>query len=86
MKYEVIGHGARLEAVGAHSGYRIRMSTSAARDLDAWPVLVHVRGSESEDEVAVTVPKRRLRSPTEAFDFGYDCAVLYIDAEDHRGA
>ena len=86
MKYEVIDRGARLEAVGAHSGYRIRMSTSSARDLDAWPVLVHVRGSESEDEVAVTVPKRRLRSPTEAFDFGYDCAVLYIDAEDHRGA
>ena len=86
MKYEVIDHGARLEAVGAHSGYRIRMSTSSSRDLDAWPVLVHVRGSESEDEVAVTVPKRRLRSPTEAFDFGYDCAVLHIDAEDHRGA
>ena len=37
MKYEVIDHGARLEAVGAHSGYRIRMSTSAARDLDAIP-------------------------------------------------
>ena len=37
-------------------------------------------------EIAVTVPKRRLRSATEAFDFGYDCAVLYIDAEDHRGA
>ena len=86
MKYEVIGHGARLDAVGAHSGYRIRMSTSAARDLDAWPVLVPVRGSESEDEVAVNVPKRRLRSPTEAFDFGYDGAVLYIDAEDHRSA
>ena len=86
MKYEVIDRGARLEAFGAHSGYRIRMSTPSARDLDSWPVLVHVRGSESEDEVAVDVPRRRLRSPAEAFDFGYDCAVLYIDAEDHRGA
>ena len=86
MKYEVIDRGARLEALGAHSGYRIRMSTPSARSLDNWPVLVHVRGSESEDEIEVGVPKRRLRSPMEAFDFGYDCAVLYIDAEDHRGA
>lgn len=84
MKYEVIARGPRLEAFGAHSGYRIRMSTLAARGLDSWPVTVHVRGSESEDEVTVDVPKRQLGSATEALDFGYDCAVLWIDALDHR--
>lgn len=88
MKYEVTRRGQRLEAVGAHSGWRIRMSTLAAEGLDHWPVHVAVRGSESEDEVTIDVPhgRRPLRSPTEAFDFGYECATLWIDALDHRGA
>ena len=87
MKYETIARGHRLEAFGAHSGYRIRMSTLAAltpKDLETWPVNVYVRGSESEEEVKVDVPKRRLASATEAFDHGYECAVVWIDALDHR--
>ena len=84
MKYEVIPRGHRLEAIGAHSGYRIRMSTLAAGELDSFPVQVYVRGSESEDEVRVDVPKRHLANPHEAFDFGYECAVLWIDALDHH--
>lgn len=86
MKYEVVPRGPRLEAYGAHSGYRIRMSTLAAPDLDNWPLSVHVRGSESEDEVKVEVPKRHLASASAAFDYGYECATLWIDALDHRGA
>ena len=84
MKYDVIDRGHRLEAIGAHSGYRIRMSTLAATDLTHWPVSVYVRGSESEDEVRVAVPKRHLASVQAAFDFGYECAVVWIDALDHR--
>jgi len=84
MKYEVTVHGQRLVAIGAHSGYRIRMSTLSSPTLDTWPVNVHVRGSESEDEVKVDVPKRHFSSPTEAFEFGYACATLWIDAQDHR--
>ncbi|HEX6704501.1 MAG TPA: hypothetical protein VF169_07045 [Albitalea sp.] len=84
MKYEVTPRGHRLEAIGAHSGYRIRMSTLSAADLDSFPVNVYIRGSESEDEVRVSVPRRHLASPGEAFDFGYDCAVSWIDALDHR--
>ena len=86
MKYEVIRHGHRLEAIGAHSGYRIRMSTlsAAAEGLETWPVNVYVRGSESEAEVKVDVPKHHLASPTDAFDFGYRFATLWIDAMDHR--
>lgn len=84
MKYEVIQHGPRLEAIGAHSGYRIRMSTLSAHGFDTWPVDVYVRGSESEDEVRVDVPKRHCASPTDAFDHGYECAVVWIDALDHR--
>ncbi|HXD06010.1 MAG TPA: hypothetical protein VN680_08175 [Burkholderiaceae bacterium] len=85
MKYELVRRGARLEAIGAHSGYRIRMSTLAAEGFENYPVTVHIRGSESEDEVAVDVPHRELRCAREALDFGYDCAVCWIDALDHRG-
>jgi hypothetical protein len=84
MKYELIERGHRTEAIGAHAGYRIRMSTLSATDLVTWPVTVHVRGSESEDEVRVEVPKRHLASAKEALDFGYECATLWIDAMDHR--
>ncbi len=85
MKYQIIHRGFRLEAIGAHRGWRIRMSTLPADNpLKSWPVSVHVRGSESEDEVTVEVPARHHTSPEEAFDFGYECAILWIDALAHR--
>lgn len=84
MKYEVHREGHRLEAIGAHSGWRIRMSTMAAMDRQSWPISVHIRGSESEDELKVDVPRRHLASAEEAFDFGYRCATLWIDAWAHR--
>ncbi len=43
-----------------------------------------MRGSEAEDEVKIDVPKRHRASATEAFDHGYECAVVWIDALDHR--
>lgn len=84
MKYQTTQRGDRLEAIGAHSGYRIRISTVAATPVAMWPVSVHVRGSESEDEVRVPAPKRHLSDATEALDYGYACAVQWIDAQDHR--
>ena len=85
MKYEIVDRGGRLEAYGAHSGYRIRMTSSHSAGVDSsWPVLVYVRGSESEDEIKVDVPKRRHASAAEAFDHGYECATLWIDAENRR--
>lgn len=84
MKYEIATHGARVEAIGCHSGYRIRMSTADPHGPGNWPLHVYVRGSESEAEVAVPVPRCRLASQAEAFETGYRLAVLYIDALDHR--
>lgn len=84
MKYDVTARGPRLEALSAHSGYRIRLCTLAAPDLGSWPVTVHVRGSESEDEIQVDVPKKHLGSATEAFEYGMRCAVMWIDAEGRR--
>ena len=85
MKYEVSQHGPRLEAVGSHHGYRIRVSTLASADLPNWPVSVHVRGSESEPEVQVDAPKHHLGSAAQALEYGYECARLWIDAMDHHG-
>ena len=84
MKYEIAERGGRQEALGAHSGYRIRMTTAHAPAAASWPVLVWVRGSESEDEVRVDVPKRQLATAAAAFDYGYACATLWIDAENRR--
>ena len=84
MKYHLTERGERLEAIGAHSGYRIRICTLSAGNLAMWPVSVHVRGSESEDEHRVDTPKRHLASALEAIDYGYECAVLWIEAQDHR--
>ena len=84
MKYRTTERGERLEAIGNHSGYRIRICTLAAANLAMWPVSIHVRGSESEDEVRVDAPRRHLASAMEAIDYGYDFAILWIDAQDHR--
>ena len=85
MKYSITKSGPRLEALGAHHGYRVRISTLETVDSDCWPISVHVRGSESEPEVRIDVPKRPMRSAAEAIELGYECAVLWIEAEDHRG-
>jgi hypothetical protein len=85
MKYEGHQQGHRLEAVGALHGYRFRICTLAIPSLVSWPVSVHVRGSESEPEVKVDSPRHDLRSATEALDYGYDCARLWIEAMDHHG-
>lgn len=85
MKYQITRQqGPRVEAIGAHSGYRVRLSTVANSPVAMWPVSVHVRGSESEDEVAVDVPTCHHASMSAALDFGYDCAVLWIDALNDR--
>jgi hypothetical protein len=84
MKYDILERGERLEAIGAYSGYRIRICTLSAANLAMWPVSIHVRGSESEDEVRVEAPRRHLASAREAIDYGYEFAVLWIDAQDHR--
>lgn len=85
MRYEVSQRGHRLEAVGTFHGYRIRVSTLEDCPAGNWPVSAHVRGSESEAEVSVDVPRRHLGSAAEALEHGYDSAELWIRAEDHKG-
>jgi len=82
MKYEVVEREGGVEAIGAYSGYRIRMAlglSAAGPQARIW-----VRGSESEAEVEVDVPLKPSRDRTEAFERGYAHAVLWIDAENKR--
>ena len=82
MKYEIVDHLGAVEAIGAYSGYRIRMSLGLS--ATGPQVRVWVRGSESEEEVEVKAPLKLLGNRNEAFDHGYLHAVLWIDAENKR--
>ena len=82
MKYAQVEGADGVEAIGAYSGYRVRMSLNAVDG--GLEVEVRVRGSESEEEVAVEVPHRAFRDVSDAFDQGYEWAVLWIDAESKR--
>lgn len=73
MRYEVVGRGDTVEAITAHSGYRIRMSLHKV--AVGFRVEVRIRGSESEEEVAVDMPGRAFANDREAFDYGYEHAV-----------
>lgn len=84
MKVQITRHGRRIEGLGAHSGYRIRLATTEPAAGASWPLTVCVRGSESEDEVHVPLPPHALPSLEAAFDWGFDEAQRYIDAMDRR--
>ena len=56
MKYNIIKRGERLEAFGAHSGYRIRISTLSAANLAMWPVSIHVRDRKAKTRFASMRP------------------------------
>ena len=37
-------------------------------------------------KISIQADSEKIVVPREAFDFGYQCATLWIDALDHRGA
>jgi hypothetical protein len=82
MRYEIVEQAGAVEAIGAHSGYRIRMALGLS--ATGPQVRVWVRGSESEEEVEVGVPLKKTSNREEAFDHGYAQAALWIDAENKR--
>jgi hypothetical protein len=84
MDHEVIRGGDQEEAIGAHSGFRIRVVTAwdaAARQFRA---SAYVRGSETEEEVAIAVPGKDGKGFAllqDAQDFGFAAAVRWIDSQ-----
>lgn len=82
MKYEVTQPGNPTEALGAHSGYRIRLVATRDDGSATYTVRALFRGSESMPENAVPIAKGRFETVTQALDAGYAAAVEWIDRED----
>lgn len=79
MDHEITREADHEEAIGAHSGFRIRVVTlwdSASRQfrVQAW-----VRGSETEQEVGVDTQSRSFALLQDARDHGFEVAQQWID-------
>lgn len=84
MKYVCTDDGgSRVEAIGAHAGYRVRLEARQDPLSHRFAVGVYLRGSESEEEVQVNEADGiRAESPQDALDLGYERAVAWIDRSD----
>ena len=82
MKYELVKPGDPTEALGAYSGYRIRLVARRDGETGLYSIGVFYRGSESMPEQAVPVVAAATNSPVEALDLGYTLAVDWIDRMD----
>lgn len=76
-----VTHGVdQEEAIGAHSGFRIRVVTSWDAAARQFMVSAFVRGSETEEEVAMATQARRFALLQDAQDHGFAVATQWIDA------
>ena len=82
MKYELVKQGDPTEALGAHSGYRIRLVARRDAETGLYSIGVFYRGSESMPEQAVPVAVAAMETPVAALDHGYELAVDWIDRMD----
>ena len=82
MKYELMKKSDPTEALGAYSGYRIRLVARRDAATGLYSISVFYRGSESMPEQAVPVAAAATQTPAEALDLGYSLAVDWIDRMD----
>ncbi|MES2088455.1 MAG: hypothetical protein V4532_00505 [Pseudomonadota bacterium] len=69
------------EAIGAHSGFRIRVVTAWDAPSRQFVVNAFVRGSETEKEVMVETQGRRFALLQDAQDHGFAVATRWIDRQ-----
>jgi hypothetical protein len=86
MKYQVTPKGDTTEAIGAYSGYRIRIVTQRDTATGKFPLKVYFRGSESLPENAVDVGAITSDTAAGALERGYALAVAWIDRLDSAAA
>ena len=84
MKYVVTKPGDPTEALGAYSGYRIRLVARRDVQTGLYTIGVFYRGSESLPEHAVPVTAAAMETPGLALDLGYALAddFAYTDPVD----
>lgn len=81
MDHQVTHSADQEEAIGAHSGFRIRVITSWDAPTRQFVVKAYVRGSETEEEVAMSTQGRRFALIQDAQDHGFAAAMEWIDQQ-----
>lgn len=69
------------EAIGAHSGFRIRVVTTWDASSRRFGVRAYVRGSETEEEVQMATEGERFALLQDAQDHGFAVATDWIDLQ-----
>lgn len=81
MDHEVIRGVDQEEAIGAHSGFRIRVITAWDAASRQFVVSAYVRGSETEQEVLMATQGRHFALIQDAEDHGFAIATQWIDRQ-----
>ena len=85
MDHQVIHSDDHEEAIGAHAGLRIRVVTAWDVAARQFVVQAYVRGSETQEEVAVDMQGRRFALIQDAQDHGFAAATQWIDQQSAGG-
>jgi hypothetical protein len=81
MDHQVILSADHEEAIGAHAGFRIRVLTAWDASTRQFVVHAYVRGSETEEELAVDTGGRQFALIQDAQDHGFGAATRWIDQQ-----
>lgn len=81
MDHQVIRSAEQEEAIGAHSGFRIRVVTAWDAVTRQYQVHAFVRGSETEEEVEMDTQGARFALIQDAEDHGFAVATKWIDRQ-----
>ncbi|MDE2595007.1 MAG: hypothetical protein KGL57_12285 [Burkholderiales bacterium] len=81
MDHEITRGVDQEEAIGAHSGFRIRVVTAWDASSRQFIVSAFVRGSETEEEVQMDTKGRRFALIQDAEDHGFALATQWIDQQ-----
>lgn len=81
MDHQVIRGVDQEEAIGAHSGFRIRVVTAWDAQHRHYTVRAYVRGSETEEEIAMATQGQGFALIQDAEDHGFAVATGWIDQQ-----
>lgn len=81
MDHQVTRGVDQEEAIGAHSGFRIRVVTAWDAVGRHFRVSAFVRGSETEEEVLMDTQGQRFALIQDAEDHGFAVATQWIDQQ-----
>lgn len=81
MDHEVKRSADQEEAIGAHSGFRIRVVTRWDASQRRFTASAYVRGSETQDEQPIAMQGQSFALLQDAQDHGFALATQWIDQQ-----